>query len=146
MGITGVPPLLRELTDVMTNLRSTLTSLAQASVGDGSVNFLGHSMNALQVAQTAESAVRDWIGQPGNVLQMGEIAFSTVFGFCLSLVLLFYFLCSGLSVMRRRLWLVPPARRPFVLDIWSKLDPVLGRYFVGRQLVAARMYTGWRTL
>jgi predicted PurR-regulated permease PerM len=54
-----------------------------------------------------------------------------VFGFCLSIVLLFYFLHSGPRVMHGLLWLVPPEHRPLILDVWSKLDPVVRRYFIG---------------
>src|SRR5579871_935005 len=131
VGIMGLPPLLAELTRIITDFQGTLTRLAHALIGDGTANFFGRSMNATQLAQTAESAVRDWIGEPGKILELGEIAFSTAFGFFLSIVLLFYFLYSGPSVMRRLLWLLPPAQRPFVLDIWCKLDPILKRYFVG---------------
>jgi predicted PurR-regulated permease PerM len=131
VGFLGLPPLLREFTRAATDFRGTLASLARAAVGDGNVNFLGHPLNASQLAQSAESAVRDWIGQPGNMLQLGEIAFSTVFGLFLSLLLLFYFLYSGPYMMRGLLWIVPPAQRPLALDLWAKLDPILRRYFVG---------------
>jgi predicted PurR-regulated permease PerM len=146
VGFLGLPPLVREVTSAVTDFQGTLTSLARAAIGDGNVNFLGHSMNASQLALAAESAARDWIGRPQKILQLGEIAFSTVFGFLLSLVLLFYFLYSGPDVMRRLLWLVPPARRRFVLDIWARLDPAMRRYFVGVLVVvtyaAAAAYIG----
>jgi predicted PurR-regulated permease PerM len=137
VGVMGLPPLLAELKRVAANFQDTLTRLAWASIGNSTVNFFGHSMTASQLAQTAELAVRDWIGQPDKMFQLGEIAFSAVFGFFLGLVLLFYFLYSGPSVMRRLLWLVPPAQRPFVLDIWTRLDPILRRYFVGVLVVVA---------
>ncbi len=137
---------MRELTRAATDFQGTLLSLARAAIGDGNVNVLGRSMNAPEMAQAAEAAVRDWIGEPGKLLQLGEIAFSTVFGFVLGLVLLFYFLYSGPEIAQRLLWLVPPARRPIIRDMWSELDPVLRRYFVGVVVVvtyaAAAAYIG----
>jgi predicted PurR-regulated permease PerM len=135
VGFLGLPPLLRELARAAADSRGILTSLGRAVVGDGNANFLGYSMNASQLARSAESAARDWIGQPGNMLQLGEIAFSTVFALFLGLVLLFYFLYSGPNVMRGLLWIVPPAQRPLALDVWAKLDPILRRYFAGVLIV-----------
>jgi predicted PurR-regulated permease PerM len=131
VGFLALPPLLHQLTRAVTDFQGIMTNLARAAIGDGTVNFLGRSMNASQFAQAAVSAARDWIEQPGKMLELGKIAFSTMFGFLLTLVLLFYFLYSGPDVMRRLLWLVPPARRRLAFDIWARLDPVLRRYFVG---------------
>lgn len=133
----GLRPLLRELMRAVTDFQGTIGSLAQAAIGDRTVNVFGQPMNAAQLGQTAASALREWIGQPAKMLLMGEVAFSTAFGFFLSLVLLFYFFYSGPRVMRGVLWLVPPEQRPLILDIWSKLDPVLRRYFVGVLIVVA---------
>ncbi len=133
----GLRPLLREFARALADLQTTIGSLAQAAIGDRSVKVFGEPMNAAQLAQAAVSALREWIGQPGKMLLIGEIAFSTMFGFFLSVVLLFYFLYSGPRVMRGLLWLVPPAQRPLILDIWSKLDPVLRRYFIGVFVVVA---------
>jgi predicted PurR-regulated permease PerM len=146
VGFLALPPMLHELTLAVTDFQGTLTRLARAAIGDGNVNVLGRSMNASQLAQAAASGVRDWMEQPGKMLQLGEIAFSTMFGFLLTFVLLFYFLYSGPDVMRRLLWLVPPARRPLAFDIWARLDPLLRRYFVGVLAVviyaAAAAYIG----
>jgi predicted PurR-regulated permease PerM len=145
-GFLALPPLLHEFTRAAIDFRGTMAGLARAAIGDGNVNFLGHSMDASQLAQSAESAARDWVGQPGNMLRFGEIAFSAVFGLFLGLVLLFYFLYSGPYLMRRLLSIAPPAQRPLVLDIWAKLDPILRRYFVGVLVVvtyaAAAAYIG----
>ena len=52
-------------------------------------------------------------------------------GAFLTIVLLFYFLVSGRQVARGIFWIVPPHRRPLVARIWTRLDPVLLRYFIG---------------
>lgn len=146
VGFLALPPLLHELKRALTDFQGILTGLVRAAVGDANVNVLGRSMNAPQLAQAVVSAVRDWIERPGKMLQLGDIAFSTLSGFLLNLVLLFYFLYSGPALMRRLLWLVPPVRRPFVADLWARLDPDLRRYFVGIVAVvtyaAAAAYVG----
>jgi predicted PurR-regulated permease PerM len=54
------------------------------------------------------------------------------FGFLLTLVLLFFFMVTGPSIVRGLLWLVPPGERPLIEDhILLQLDPVLRRYFIG---------------
>ncbi len=141
IGFFGVPPLVRELARVVMDFQAIVGSLARAAIGDRTVDVFGQPMNAVQLADAAVSAVREWIGQPGKILLLGEVAFSTVFGFFLSLVLLFYFLYSGPQVLRGMLRLVPPAQRPLVRDIWSKLDPVLKRYFVGVLIVVTYAVT-----
>ncbi|WGR93925.1 AI-2E family transporter [Bradyrhizobium sp. ISRA443] len=59
-------------------------------------------------------------------------AFVAGFGFLLALVLLFFFMVSGPSIVRRPLWLIPPGERPLIEDhILLQVDPVLRRYFIG---------------
>jgi len=54
-----------------------------------------------------------------------------------ALVLLFYFLLSGPSMARGLLKLMPPLQRPLIMHIWTVLDPVLKRYFIGVLVVVA---------
>ena len=60
-----------------------------------------------------------------------------MFGLILTLVLLFYFLLSGPSMARGLLKLMPPRQRPLIMHIWTVLDPVLKRYFIGVLVVVA---------
>ena len=60
-----------------------------------------------------------------------------MFGLILTLVLLFYFLLSGPSMARGLLKLVPPRQRPLIMHVWTVLDPVLKRYFIGVLVVVA---------
>jgi predicted PurR-regulated permease PerM len=137
LGFLALPPLLRELTRVVSDFQGTITSLVYSAIGDRSIEVFGQSMNASQLGRLTVSAMREWIDQPGKILLLGGVAFSGVFGFFLIPTLLFYFLYSGPRVLRGLLWLVPPKRRPFVEDMWSKLDPVLRRYFIGVLIVVA---------
>src|SRR6185312_7540950 len=65
------------------------------------------------------------------------VAFASVFGMFLTLVLLFYFLLNGAAIMRGLLWLVPPKQRPLIQHIWSNVDPALRRYFIGVLVVVS---------
>jgi predicted PurR-regulated permease PerM len=137
LGFFALPAVLRGLTHLGSDFQGIITSLTRSAVGDRNINVLGQSMNASQIAQAIASATREWIEQPGKILLLGGAAFAGVFGTFLTATLLFYFLYSGPHVLRGMLWLVPPDRRPLVIDIWSKLDPVLRRYFLGVFVVAA---------
>jgi predicted PurR-regulated permease PerM len=60
-----------------------------------------------------------------------EYSLAFFMGVFLTVVLLAYFLVSGRQVARGIFWIVPPHRRPLVARIWTRLDPVLLRYFIG---------------
>jgi predicted PurR-regulated permease PerM len=137
VGFLGLPPLVRGLARLISDFQDIIASLVRSAVGDRSIAFFGKSMNADQLALAAVSAVREWIERPGKLLFLGGVAFSAVFAFFLIATLLFYFLYSGPRVLHGLLWLAPPKRRSFVVNIWLKLDPLLRRYFVGVLAVVA---------
>jgi predicted PurR-regulated permease PerM len=137
LGLLGVPPLMRELTHLVSDLQGLIQSLAEGAIGHGTLSVFGQPMNAHQIAQTAVAGIRDWILQAGRIAVGGGVAFASVFGMFLTLVLLFYFLLSGPGIMRGVLWMVPPKERPLIQHIWSCLDPVLKRYFIGVIVVVA---------
>jgi predicted PurR-regulated permease PerM len=99
--------------------------------------MFGTSADAGQVTQAVLGAVRNWLGQAGNLALLGGVGFASMFGAILTLVLLCYFLLSGPSLARGTLMLVPPRQRPLIVHIWSQLDPVLRRYFIGVLVVVA---------
>lgn len=137
IGYLGVPPLAHELTHVFTDFQSMVSALAQRILGHEKISLLGQPMDAAEVAQAISNAVRQWAGQTGAIAVVGGIAFGTMFAVILMLVLLFYFLLNGPSVARGMLRLVPPRQRLLVAHIWSILDPVLKRYFIGVLIVVA---------
>jgi predicted PurR-regulated permease PerM len=137
VGLLGLPPLARELLHVVTDLQGTIRALADAAIGQRTVNLFGQSMNSGQLAEAAAAGIRDWLLQSGRLAFAGAVAFASAFGLLLTLVLLFYFLISGPAIMTRLLWLVPPKERPLIRHVWSSLDPVLRRYFVGVIVVVA---------
>jgi predicted PurR-regulated permease PerM len=137
VGFFGAPPLQRGFTRLVSDFQGIIANLAKSAIGDRSVDIFGKSMNAAQISEAAMSAVREWIEQPGKIIVLGGATFAAVWAFFLIPTLLFYFLYGGPGVLRGLLWLVPPEHRPLVLDIWSELDPVLRRYFVGVFVVVA---------
>jgi hypothetical protein len=57
--VLGAAPLIREATATVADLGETMERLARGAIGDRSIEFLGQSMNARQVAQAAVSAKLD---------------------------------------------------------------------------------------
>jgi predicted PurR-regulated permease PerM len=118
-----------------TDLQALLAKFFTAALGSGQVQFLGHTLNADQIAQTAVGRISNWISQTDHLALFAGYSLGAVMGVFLSAVLLFYFLVSGERIARGLLWLAPPHRRGLVRRIWSRLDPVLMHYFVGMIVV-----------
>ena len=128
----GVPPFIREMSQIVTDFNGTIDRLVKGSVDGRTVNLLGRSMNAQELAKTIADAVRDWLANARVLAVIAGAGMASVFGFFLTLLLLFFFLLSGPTIVRGLLWLVPPGQLPLIEDhILSKLDPVLRRYFIG---------------
>ena len=137
VGYFGFPPLARETTHLFSDFEAIIRALAQRLIGSAKVSLLGQPMDASQLADAAANGLRDWIVQTSVLTRLGAVAFGTMFGMILTLVLLFYFLWSGPSIARGLLQLVPPRQRALITHIWTVLDPVLKRYFVGVLSVVA---------
>jgi len=137
----GVPPLARDAMDLVSNFQGTIETLAHAAIGAGSVTILGQSMNASAIDEFAVNSARDWLGHADRLSMLAAGSFAAVFGVFLTLVLLFYFLVSGPSIAQGLMWLVPPKQRPVIAHVWSRLDPVLRRYFIGVIAVVAYAIT-----
>lgn len=135
VGYLGIPPLAREMTRVFSDFETIVRELAQRMIGAGKINLFGQPMDAAQLAATASTGLRNWFTQTGVLATGGAAIFGTMFGVILTLVLLFYFLLSGPSMARGMLGLVPPRQRPLIMHIWTVLDPVLKRYFIGVLIV-----------
>jgi predicted PurR-regulated permease PerM len=133
----GIPPLAREMTHVFNDLEAIIRELAQRLIGNGKISLLGQPMDAGQLATTIGNDLRNWFGQTSVLATLGAAVFGTMFGVILTLVLLFYFLLSGKSMASGLLQLVPPRQRPLIVHIWTVLDPVLKRYFIGVLIVVA---------
>jgi predicted PurR-regulated permease PerM len=137
IGYLGIPPLAREMTHVFSDFEAVVRELVQRLIGSGKISLLGAPMDAAQLASTATNGLRNWFSQTGVLAMLGAAIFGTMFGLILTLVLLFYFLLSGASMARGLLQLVPPRQRPLIAHIWTMLDPVLKRYFIGVLVVVA---------
>lgn len=135
VGYLGIPPLAREMTRVFSDFETIVRELAQRMIGAGKISLFGQPMDAAQLAATASTGLRNWFTQTGVLATGGAAIFGTMFGVILTLVLLFYFLLSGPSMARGMLGLVPPRQRPLIMHIWTVLDPVLKRYFIGVLIV-----------
>jgi predicted PurR-regulated permease PerM len=135
LGLLGLPHLVQRLSRLVTDLQATLENLTRSIIGNQKVNLFGEPMNAAELAQSAAASVRGWVGQTGGFVKLGAIATAGMFGMFLTLVLLFYFLLSGPAIARGLFWLVPLNQRQLVQAIWTRLDPLLRRYFIGVILI-----------
>jgi len=132
VGLLGIPPLVGEVKHMATDLQGTADRLAETLIGGNTVSLLGQPMDAHQLAAAIGKGIRDWIGNARVLSIIAGSAFVSGFGFLLTLVLLFFFMVTGPSIVRGLLWLVPPGERPLIEDhILLQLDPVLRRYFIG---------------
>lgn len=141
VGLLGVPPLVSEVKGVARDFQGTVQSLIQKTLGSGTINLFGNATTAAQLANAIVSGMREWFGQPGLIADVGGLTFAALFAVILTVVMLLYFLLSGPAIMHGLLWLVPPGQRPLIRHIWSQLDPVLKRYFVGVIVVVAYAIT-----
>jgi predicted PurR-regulated permease PerM len=137
VGIAGVVVvfagrrLVVEARHIAIDLPSMLERLAGEAIGDTPIHLFGQSLDAHQIAQSALDSIRDLLGQTGGLAIVAGFSLATIMSIFLTVVLLFYFLVSGHSVARGLFWIVPPHRRLLVTRIWTRLDPVLLRYFIG---------------
>jgi predicted PurR-regulated permease PerM len=135
VGFLAAPSLFRELLAVGGNLRGAVEALVKKVIGDGSVKLLGETVDASSIAGYAVNGMRDWFGASDRIFELSSIGVGGFFGFVLTWVLLGYLLIDGPRVYQGILWIVPPRRRPAAALIWSRLDPILRRYFIGIALV-----------
>jgi len=132
IGLLGIPPLIGELKRMATDFQGMLDQFAQTLIGGHTVSIFGQSMDARQLADATGNAIRDWVGNARVLSVIAGTVFVSGFGFLLTLVLLFFFMVTGPSIVRGLLWLVPPGQRPLIENhILLQLDPVLRRYFIG---------------
>ena len=132
IGFLGIQPLGHELTRIATDFQGILNHLTKTLIDGRTVSFFGQPMDAQEFANAIGKAIRDWAGNARVLSVIAGTAFVTGFGFLLTLVLLFFFMVTGPSIVQGLLWLVPPGQRPLIEDhILSQLDPVLRRYFLG---------------
>jgi len=132
IGLLGIPPLAGELKRMATDSQGMLDRFAKTLIDGRTVSIFGQSMNAEQLANSLGTAIRGWVSNVRVLAAIAGAAFVSGFGFLLTIVLLFFFMVTGPSIVRGLLWLIPPGQRPLIEDhILSQLDPVLRRYFVG---------------
>jgi predicted PurR-regulated permease PerM len=140
LGLTFVfagQRLLVEVRGIAGDLQGIIENFTRQALGDKPVTLFGSTLDAHEIAQGALNRLRDWAAQTDQIGFLTKFGLAFVMGVFLTIVLLFYFLVSGQQVARGIFWIVPPHRRPLVARIWTRLDPVLLRYFIGVLAVMA---------
>ena len=119
-----------EVRSIATDLQGMLERFASEAIGDHQLHLLGRPIDPHALAQTVVDRVRDWLGSD-QIVAIAGYSLAGIVGLFMTTVLLFYFLASGRRVAQGLFWIVPPHRRPLAARIWTHLDPVLFRYFLG---------------
>lgn len=123
--------LVAEAGGAVADLQNTLDRLLHSSSGDQTIAVFGHTIDVAAMIRAAMARLPDVFDQPNLPLLAAGYGIAALMGTFLTVVLLCYFLVSGKSVARGLLWMVPPRRRPLVVEVGGRLDPVLKRYFLG---------------
>ncbi|HTT02874.1 MAG TPA: AI-2E family transporter [Steroidobacteraceae bacterium] len=134
-GFLWIPALVQETAAVFGDLQGTLASLLRSFIGNHSVELLGQTFDAGQIATASVDGLRGWFVRSGGVLSLAAWGLAGSGGFILLWVVLGYLLFDARRVATGIAWLVPPRQRPFAKCVWESLDPVLRRYFLGVALV-----------
>jgi predicted PurR-regulated permease PerM len=119
------------LRDVGTDLQTMIERFAAETLGNKTINVFGHAVNARVIAAFVVDSLAGWLSQSRGLFLVAGYSIAGIMGMFLTLVLLFYFLASGRRLAHAILWLAPPERRGLVERIFSKLHPLLLRYFAG---------------
>ncbi|HLH90850.1 MAG TPA: AI-2E family transporter [Xanthobacteraceae bacterium] len=127
----AVPRAVDEIRAFLRDAEPTIQAVAQQIMHGSKLSAFGHEVDAKQLASAAVAALNNWISQPSRLVMVAVFGFAGIFGFFLSMVLLFYFLAAGPRIAHGFVWMVPPRHRETTLRIWAALDPVLKRYFIG---------------
>jgi predicted PurR-regulated permease PerM len=116
---------------IASDLPDMVDKLVREALGDQPLQVLGQSFDAHGIAQSVQARIHDLFERNDVLALTVGLSLATVMGAFLTFVLMFYFLVSGRSVARGIFWIVPPHRRRLADRIWTRLDPVLMRYFLG---------------
>ena len=146
LGLVGigayvaVPALLREGYHAVSHLQELIERPLKNLLGNGSVQILGQTTSASDIAAAAVARVRALLQQEGTLKTMAIGAIGGVFGVFLTLTLLAYFLAGGPQVVNGLIRLFPPNWRSSTARIIDELRPILFRYFAG--IAAVIVYAG----
>lgn len=137
-GIFASGRIADEAENLAFDLQGTLQRLVGDATGNHAIQILGHTVDPQQIVKSLLERIADWIGQTDQLALFAGFGLALIASLFLCVVVLFYFLVSGERIARGLLWIVPPHRRGLVRRIWTRLDPVLTRYFVG--MIAVVIY------
>lgn len=134
-GWLAVPPMLHQMVRLAGDLSGAIQGFLEALIGKRAFSLLGVPIDAASLATRAVAGLRGWLAEDSHIGDLVAYSGAGFFGAILAWVLLGYFLIDAHRIARGALWLVPPGHRPFILEVWSDLDPLLRRYFIGVALV-----------
>jgi len=137
IGLLGVPPLIRQVSNIAGDLKGTVEGFVRTFIGNRTLEVMGTTFNASTVTTDVLNAARTWLTSDARAAEIAAYVGAAAFGVILIWVVLGYSLFDGPRIVRGTLWLVPPKYRPFTRQVLDELSPLLRRYFIGVALVVA---------
>ena len=131
VGFVAGPPAFRQIARIAGDLQGSIETFTRQLIGDQKFTLMGNPIDAAGIAQYAENTIRSWLSDSNRVFDLAALGAASAFAFLLSWVLLGYFLIDAPHVEQSLFWLIPPQQRRFVHRVWTDLNPVLRRYFIG---------------
>lgn len=135
VGFLAGPPFVRELAGIVDDLHGIVERVARAFIGGHAFVLLGTPVDATAIADSVQNGLRRWLEQDGRLFEAAFMGFVGVVGFFVTWVVIGYMLYDAPGIGRDLVALLPPARRALAREIWTELDPILRRYFIGVALV-----------
>lgn len=136
LGYSAYVGFKEQIIPFLSDMQGTLEGMIHHLLGERRLQLFGTDMDARELAEKATAAARDWL-DPSRVLTIAGVGIAGAFAGVLFLVLLAYLLLTGPKVADGLFWLVPPERRVEAHRLWTRIDPVLKRYFIGVAIVVA---------
>ncbi|HEX2922851.1 MAG TPA: AI-2E family transporter [Chloroflexota bacterium] len=125
------PALVSETKELATNTPAILGNLLYQIFGGNSVELLGQTFDAGTVSDYLLHATRSVLGTPSEAIHVASSILGALLHAFLSIVLLFYFLLSPISVGQLVLRLIPAEYRPHWRRVGREVHEVMGHYVRG---------------
>lgn len=118
-----------DIADFAKTAPQTATKFVAALIGP-KVDLFGQTYTPAELVQKLGSLLAAFLGT-STAMRVFSMGMSAIVGSFLTLVLIPYFMISAPRLSQGALWLIPPERRPPVLELLPKVIPALRRYLAG---------------
>ena len=125
------PFLLKQLSGIKGHAEDVITHSLHDFFGGNRINILGRTIDANEVSRQLMNKIQMLFRSSGGVSRIADVAVESIFDLVLGIVILFYFLYDGGSLIRGALHLFPERKRDQIQDLAERFDSLLGRFLRG---------------